>query len=481
MRFEGNSLAAFYLLDSSVGFGYNLDGKNNYTDTVDVASLTYTCTFKPVIEPILPVVAMRIYVPSRTFGTASFVVPQEPTVVVVASVDAMNSNKRTKIMGDNTSCATNYVSFETMLLSNCSSNFFVGCNNSEFFPLANKHSFHGNCSTGASLVSPITYTIKSIECSTVAVNLLKAHPVKYFSCELSASSMANMLEANDLIFLGKSAHGSLTSKSSIYHLIVTKPNCCIPLQLVNETNEDEEDCKITLTGCSRGFQGIEAPPQTMGISKSCNFETAAVSDNEYSLLSLGPANKNKARVLNACKTLEGSFHGPELKTKGIHDVVNTLTQLESEFVKPNNNYSISSWSFFSETQTEHELIINMSNALDLSGGAGAEHQAPGMGPSPSATELKPADKDFLSPCEAHMDFNLGSCEASAAARLEHEEHDKGLLSNGVAEVRGLHRHPFVRRIRPEEWLGWSPQGNTPMDFLPSLKGRPIGATVTIPR
>ena len=104
------------------------------------------------------------------------------------------------------------------------------------------------------------------------------------------------------------------------------------------------------------------------------------------------------------------------------------------------------------------------------------------GPSPSSTEPKPADnKDSLSPREAHMDFNLGSCEASAAARLEHEEHDKGLLSNGVPEVRGLHRIPFVRRVGPEQGLGWSPQGNTPMDFLPSLKGRPIGATVTIPR
>ena len=88
------------------------------------------------------------------------------------------------------------------------------------------------------------------------------------------------------------------------------------------------------------------------------------------------------------------------------------------------------------------------------------------GPSPSSTEPKPADNmDSLSPREAHMDFNLGSCEASAAARLEHEEHDKGLLSNGVPEVRGLHRHPFVRRVGPEEWLGWSPQGNTPMIFL----------------
>ena len=89
------------------------------------------------------------------------------------------------------------------------------------------------------------------------------------------------------------------------------------------------------------------------------------------------------------------------------------------------------------------------------------------GPSPSSMEPKPADKNFLSPREAHMDFNLGSCEASAAARLEHEEHDKGLLSNGVPEVRGLHRHPFVRRVGPEKWLGWSPQGNSPtMDFLP---------------
>ena len=89
------------------------------------------------------------------------------------------------------------------------------------------------------------------------------------------------------------------------------------------------------------------------------------------------------------------------------------------------------------------------------------------GPSPSSTEPKPADnKDSLSPREAHMDFNLGSCEASAAARLEHEEHDKGLLSNGVPEVRGLHRHPFVRRVEPEQGLGQSPQGNAPMDFLP---------------
>ena len=79
-----------------------------------------------------------------------------------------------------------------------------------------------------------------------------------------------------------------------------------------------------------------------------------------------------------------------------------------------------------------------------------------------------------------MDFNLGSCEASAAARLEHEEHDKGLLSNGLPEVRGLGRHPFVRRVEPEQGLGQVPQGNSPYG-LSSLEGRPIGATVTIPR
>ena len=103
------------------------------------------------------------------------------------------------------------------------------------------------------------------------------------------------------------------------------------------------------------------------------------------------------------------------------------------------------------------------------------------GPSPSSTEPKPADKDSLSPREAHMDFNLGSCEASAAARLEHEEHDKGLLLNGVSEVRGLRHIPSVRSVGSEQGLVQSPQGNAPMDFLPSLKGRPIGATVTIPR
>ena len=89
------------------------------------------------------------------------------------------------------------------------------------------------------------------------------------------------------------------------------------------------------------------------------------------------------------------------------------------------------------------------------------------GPSPSSTEPKPADnKDSLSPREAHMDFNLGSCEASAAARLEHEEHDKGLLLNGVSEVRGLRHIPSVRSVGSEQGLVQSPQGNAPMDFLP---------------
>ena len=88
------------------------------------------------------------------------------------------------------------------------------------------------------------------------------------------------------------------------------------------------------------------------------------------------------------------------------------------------------------------------------------------GPSPSATEPKPADKDFLTPRDAHnMGFSLGSCEASAAARLVNEEQDKELLSNGGAEVRGLHRHPFVRRVGPEQGLGQSSQGNALMDFL----------------
>ena len=65
------------------------------------------------------------------------------------------------------------------------------------------------------------------------------------------------------------------------------------------------------------------------------------------------------------------------------------------------------------------------------------------GPSPLSTEPNPADKDSLTSCEAYMHFSLDSCEASAAARLVNEEQDKGLLSNGGAEVRGP---PFVRRV-----------------------------------
>ena len=66
------------------------------------------------------------------------------------------------------------------------------------------------------------------------------------------------------------------------------------------------------------------------------------------------------------------------------------------------------------------------------------------GPSPSSTEPNPADKDSLAPREAYMGSSLGSCEASAAARLVNEEHGKGLLSNGGAEVRSP---PFVRRVK----------------------------------
>ena len=88
------------------------------------------------------------------------------------------------------------------------------------------------------------------------------------------------------------------------------------------------------------------------------------------------------------------------------------------------------------------------------------------GPSPSATEPNPADKDSLTSREAYMHFSLDSCEASAAARLVNEEHGKGLLSNGVAEVRGLHRHPFLLGEKDQKiGLGWSPQGNAPMEFL----------------
>ena len=66
------------------------------------------------------------------------------------------------------------------------------------------------------------------------------------------------------------------------------------------------------------------------------------------------------------------------------------------------------------------------------------------GASPCATEPKPADKDSLTSRKVYnMGFSLGSCEASAAARLVNEEHGKGLLSNGGAEVRGP---PFVRRV-----------------------------------
>ena len=66
------------------------------------------------------------------------------------------------------------------------------------------------------------------------------------------------------------------------------------------------------------------------------------------------------------------------------------------------------------------------------------------GASPCATEPKPADKDSLTSRKAYMHFSLGSCEASAAACLVNEEQDKGLLSNGGAEVRGP---PFVRRVK----------------------------------
>ena len=75
------------------------------------------------------------------------------------------------------------------------------------------------------------------------------------------------------------------------------------------------------------------------------------------------------------------------------------------------------------------------------------------GASPSATEPKPADNDSLTSREAHMGFSLDSCEASAAARLVNEEHGKGLFSNGLPEVRGLHRHPFARRVGPEDRVG----------------------------
>ena len=79
-----------------------------------------------------------------------------------------------------------------------------------------------------------------------------------------------------------------------------------------------------------------------------------------------------------------------------------------------------------------------------------------------------------------MGFSLDSCEASAAARLVNEEHGKGLISNGLPEVRGLHRHPFARRVGPEDRVGLVVSREYPYG-IPFLKGRPIGATVTIPR
>ena len=72
------------------------------------------------------------------------------------------------------------------------------------------------------------------------------------------------------------------------------------------------------------------------------------------------------------------------------------------------------------------------------------------GASPCATEVNPADSDSLTSREAHMGLSMGSCEASAAARLVNEEQGKGLLSNGGAEVRGP---PFARRVESEDRVG----------------------------